>query len=90
MKRAEIQNTIYNPIIETDAKGFADASAIEDYKGVGFKTTIPIGMEYRPDLIAKEFLNDPNLAWVITAANNFTKGIKDYTPGRKIFIPDGF
>ena len=47
-------------------------------------------MEYRPDLIAKEFLNDPSLAWVITAANNFTKGIKDYTPGRKIFIPDGF
>jgi hypothetical protein len=87
MRVIDTQKPLYDPNLETTVNGFIDDQAFRDYKKNYTTVVIPIGLEYRPDLIAKEFLNDETLAWVITYANNFTKGIRDYTPGRTIKIP---
>jgi len=83
------RNVIKNKVINDDVKGFINLSLIENYKKNSYKTTIPIGMGYRPDLVAEYFLGDSNMAWLITCINNFTNGIKDYKEGRSILIPTG-
>jgi hypothetical protein len=88
MARTDYQFTLYNPIVEMETKGFVDLEYMETYKKNFYVTNIPIGMEYRPDLIAKQFLGDAKLAWLIYYINNYTNGIKDFKPGRKIRIPN--
>jgi hypothetical protein len=83
------RNIIHNPVINDDVKGFVNANTIKNFKKNTYKTVIPIGMGYRPDLVAEYFLGDSNLSWLITCVNNFTNGISDYKEGRSILIPTG-
>lgn len=88
MQILDYQSKLQNPIINSETKGFASKELLVNYLSNKIKTKIPVGLEYRPDLIAKQFLGDERLAWLITYVNNFTNGIKDYTPGRDIYIPN--
>ena len=83
--RSKAQRTVYNKILECNTKGFIDMLdfQFDDYEyGV-----VTQRMAFRPDLVALKYLGDCDLAWVITLANGFTNGIRDYTLGRKIKIP---
>lgn len=53
-----------------------------------FYFTIPIGLQYRPDLIAYRFFRDASLDWVLTYVNNFTNSPEDYYTGNTILIPE--
>ena len=88
MNRIDLQTTIYNPLLKDSVKGFIDKSKMEEYMSNTQTVSIPVGMAYRPDLVAKTYLNDESLAWLITYINCFTNGIEDYTEGRKIKIPN--
>lgn len=88
MDRIDSQETVYNPIIDGEAKGFLDYSVIEYYRRNSSLDSIPVGLEYRPDLIARHFLGNERLAWLISAVNNFNGGVKDYTEGRMLLIPN--
>lgn len=46
---------------------------------------------YRPDLLASDLYNDPNLWWVFKARNPsiIDDPIFDFVAGVKIYIPDG-
>jgi len=87
MDRLSYQTEIYNPIIKSNFKGFIDTSSLETLKKNTKKVIIPIGMQYRPDLVAQYFLGDQASYWVIDYLNNFLNGIEDYTEGRSIIIP---
>lgn len=87
MDRISNQETVYNPIIDSDAKGFLNHSVIDYYKKNSTIASVPIGLGYRPDLVARHFLGNERQAWLISAVNNFTNGIKDYTEGRMLLIP---
>lgn len=43
--------------------------------------------QYRPDLVAFQQYNNPNMAWVLLAANNM-KSIFDFTTDKIIRIPE--
>lgn len=88
MDRTSNQETVYNPIIGSDSKGFLNYSVIARYRKNSRLEVVPIGLAYRPDLIARHFLNNEKLAWLISAVNNFHNGVKDYTEGRMILIPN--
>lgn len=49
--------------------------------------TIPIHMQYRPDLIAYKFYKDSSLDWVLTFVNQFDNSPEDYYTDRVILIP---
>lgn len=88
MDKLTYQDSIYNPILETNTKGFINQSLLTEYKKNYKMGNIIPGMEYRPDLIAKYYLGDVSRAWEIIFINNFTGGIKDLKAGRLIKIPD--
>ena len=88
MNITNFETTVYNPILKTETKGFVNKSLLETYMTNKTKKKIPVGLEYRPDLIAREYLGDESLGWVITYINNFKNGIKDYTQNRSIYIPN--
>ena len=88
MRIIDYEDTVYNPILETTTKSFANKKLLSGYLQNKYKTKIPVGLEYRPDLIARQFLGDETLGWLITYVNNFTNGVKDYTPNRSIYIPN--
>jgi hypothetical protein len=88
MNIIDYENTLYNKILKTDTKGFVDKDKLSNFYNNKYKTNIPAGMEYRPDLIARYFLGDEKMAWLITYINDFNNGIKDYTPNREIYIPN--
>lgn len=88
MRIIDYEDTIYNPILKTNTKSFVNKQSLKGFLQDKYKTKIPVGLEYRPDLIAKQFLGDESLAWLITYVNNFTNGVKDYTPNRSIYIPN--
>ena len=73
MNIVDFETTVYNPILKTETKGFVNKSLLETYMTNKTKRKIPVGLEYRPDLIAREFLGDESLGWVITYINNFIK-----------------
>jgi len=83
------RKSIKNPILDKQVKGFVNGSYIDSLRSNTYVAKIPVGMGYRPDLVAEYFLHDSNSAWIITCINNFTNGIKDYKEGRKILIPNG-
>jgi hypothetical protein len=87
MRIIDTQKSLFDPNLKTTVKGFIDEQQYKEYKKNYYSVIIPVGLEYRPDLIAKEFLNDESMAWLITYVNNFVNGIRDYTPGRTIKIP---
>lgn len=88
MDKLVYQDSVYNPILETNTKGFIDQSLLKEYKKNYKMGSVMSGMEYRPDLIAKYYLGDISRAWEILFINNFTGGIKDLKLGRIIKIPD--
>lgn len=84
-KITDLQPKIYNSIIKDEGKGFANFETIDDASySIGY---VLKGMEYRPDLVAGYYLNDPGKAWMITYLNNFINGAEDYILGRKLKIP---
>lgn len=87
MNRSNFQTSLYNPILKENVTGFLDKAELEKYKKNTQTVIIPVGMSYRPDLVAKTFLNDESMSWLITYINNFTNGIEDYIEGKKIKIP---
>ena len=87
MRIVDTQKPLFSPLLKTTVSGFVDEQEFKEYKKNCYSAVIPVGLEYRPDLIAKEFLNDETMAWLITYVNNFVNGIRDYTPGRTIKIP---
>lgn len=87
MTRTEAENNLYNPILKENTKGFIDNSIKEQLQNNFTYGYVLRGMEYRPDLVAYYYFGDPRKAWMITVANNFRNGIKDYTSGRKLKIP---
>lgn len=88
MDRINNQETVYNPIIDSEAKGFLDYGVIEYYRKNSTIKSVPIGLGYRPDLVARHFLGNERLAWLISAVNNFTEGVKDYEEGRMLLVPN--
>ena len=54
-----------------------------------FLYTIQPQYAYRPDLLAFDLYNDPNLWWVFTQRNMdvLQDPIFDFVPGTKIYIP---
>lgn len=87
MNRTDFQNELYNPIIKDYSKGFLDEKEMSKYKNNYTYGYVLQGMEFRPDLVAKYYMGDPELSWLITYVNEFEDGIKDYILGRKIKIP---
>ena len=85
----DYREIIKDPVLKENVKGFIDINDLESIKRNAVYAYIPIGMGYRPDLVAAHFLGDANEAWLITCINNFTNGIKDYKEGRRILIPRG-
>lgn len=88
MNRLDYQETIYNPIINNNSKGFLNSKLLKNYKESYTIGVIRPGMEYRPDLVAKYYLGDVSRAWEIEFINNFTNGVKDFKLGRNIKIPN--
>lgn len=89
MNIVDYEKTIYNPIIKKNAKGFIDEIEMKRFKLDCYEGEVFKGMQYRPDLVAYYYLNDPNKAWIITYVNEFQNGVKDYVLGRKLKIPRG-
>lgn len=88
MGRTYYQSTQNNPVINDNSKGFLDNTNLTElYKNCSDGYVLK-GMEYRPDLVAMHYLGDPTKAWAITFVNNFFNGIKDYTLGKKLKIPN--
>lgn len=88
MERLDYQTSFYNPIIKETCKGFLiEDNELKSLKENAMMASVPKGMEYRPDLIAEVYFGDPTMAWLISYVNNFTNGVRDYTLGRAIKIP---
>lgn len=88
MEIVDFQDTIENPVLNDDTKGFVDGAELSSYRENYTLVSIPKGMEYRPDLISMYYYGTTNNAWLITYANDFDNGVKDYIAGRRIKIPN--
>lgn len=89
MEKRELQDSIYNRILGGYTKGFVNNKNIDSLKSTKI-VTVPIGMEYRPDLLAEYYLGDSNYGWAILLANRLENGIQDLYAGKKIMIPKIF
>lgn len=87
MRIVNFQETLKNPVLNTDTKGFYDEKDLSSYKDNCITVTITKEFVYRPDLLAEYYLGSSENSWIITYVNNFENGIKDYKLGRKIKIP---
>ena len=74
--------------LNTNIKGFMNKSNIDALQNNFTYGYVLPEMEYRPDKLAAYYMGDSNLAWSIVIANGFVNGIKDFTLGRKIKIPN--
>lgn len=88
MNKSDYVSTIFSSELNQDIKGFFDSEDIKILKENSTIQNIPYGMEYRPDKVAAYFLGNESYSWMITLANNFENGIKDYYYGRRINVPD--
>lgn len=88
MEIIDYQETIENPVLNEETKGFIDGKELENLRDNCSIATVPKGMEYRPDLISMYYYGTTNNAWLISYANSFENGVKDYKLGRKILIPN--
>ena len=69
--------------------GLPDRTIIDQIKLLPYKVRVVTPkQEYRPDLIAYEYLGNQKLWWIITAVNDIYHPFKDLYAGRKIKIPD--
>lgn len=84
----DYQYTIQNGILNAKAKSFIDNKDFDNIKANCSNGYVLSGMEYRPDLIADYYLGSYEYAWLLQVVNGFTNGVKDFTPGRLIKIPD--
>ena len=50
-------------------------------------SSIPVSMEFRPDLIADAAYGNKNLWWLICTANNILDPNTELVAGKQIFIP---
>lgn len=88
MEIIDYQDTLENPVLNKETKGFIDSKDFENIRNNCSTIVIPKGMEYRPDLISMYYYGTISNAWLITYVNNFENGLKDYKMGRKILIPN--
>lgn len=51
------------------------------------KYTIPLQYEFRPDLIADLFYEDPKLSYILIYANDINDSPEGFYKGRKIRVP---
>ena len=49
--------------------------------------TIPVTMEYRPDLIANAAYGNKDLWWLVCTANSIMDPSTELTAGKQIFLP---
>ncbi len=85
----EHQYSIKNNVLNGEiSKSFIDVKDFETLKNNYFYGYVLPGMEYRPDLIADYYLGSSQSAWILYVVNEFTNGIKDFTKGRQIKIPN--
>jgi hypothetical protein len=91
----KIRQNIYSGYLNNYIKAFPNVRDIEliinnskSSDGNGNKYTVLTGMEYRPDIISLYYLGDTKYAWAIYYANYSSEGIKFFTLGREIKIPD--
>ena len=70
---------VWNEDVQHTQKGFPD---IDLYTYFNFSDDrlykIPLKYEYRPDLIAMEFYQNPKLYWVLVYANGFNNSPQDF------------
>jgi len=50
--------------------------------------TIPIQLQYRPDLIAYRFYRDSSYDWILTFVNGITDSPEGYYVGKILLIPE--
>lgn len=87
LTRIEIEEMNKSNILNEDIKGFPLKESYSELKENFTYGVILRGMQYRPDKIAEYYLGDAKMAWAISFANGFTKGVVEYRLGRKIKIP---
>lgn len=87
MLKNDFVNEIYDEKYGIKIKGFVSSEVIKILRENSKKEIVLQGMEYRPDKLAAYYLGDERLGWLLTLANSFTNGIKDYYLGREILVP---
>lgn len=86
--RYKFYDNVWNDDLNHNQKGFASVNLEELFTGDGdILYTIPVEHQYRPDLIAKKFLGNPKLFWVLVFANNFSNCPEDFETNIIIRIP---
>lgn len=88
MNRNDFVDNIFCKELDTKVKGFMENSNVDGLRNNFTYGYILPEMEYRPDKIAAYYMGNSDLAWAIMLANDFINGIKDFTLGRKIKIPN--
>jgi len=81
-------NTAWNSALVHNQKGFPSTNLTDlfaDDSDISYK--IPLVHQYRPDLIAHKFYQNPKLFFVLVYANNFRYCPEDFTMGTVIKVP---
>jgi hypothetical protein len=86
MARYDVENSIYNPILDDNVKDFLEKDNIDTIETNGTGIVLS-GFVNRPDKFAEYYLGDSNYAWAVSALNCLTNGIEDYYLGRKLNLP---
>lgn len=81
-------DTVWNNDLNHNQKGFLrnDIKEILTFDD-DILFTIPMELEYRPDLIATKFYGNPRLFWVITYVNEIPDSPEGYYRERVIRVP---
>lgn len=88
MKKSSVLGNIFCKELDINIKGFLSEEQLKIIRENSYQGQVLQGMEYRPDKIAAYYLGDETMGWLISAANNFQNGIRDYHLGRSLKIPN--
>ena len=81
-------DTVWNSSLVHTQKGFAITNLTDLFSlGDNISYKISLNHQYRPDLIAAHFYQNPKLFFVLIYANNFRYGIQDFTVNTVIKVP---
>jgi hypothetical protein len=78
----------YDEDINLWLKGYMDKKFYDSIYELPYRQyIISLRTMYRPDLIALAFLNNENLAWVLSIVNDIDDSPEGFYPGRIIKVP---
>lgn len=86
--RYDFFETVYNDDLQHTQKGFIDNDFISELKEVeSVIYKIPLGEQFRPDIIAHKFYGDGKYYWVLVYRNEIYDSPEGFYVNREIRVP---